>query len=230
MDLEPLIKDVTAYAKAAQAVAKGLQEIGKLDGKRADNLQGLHKSLKKLKSEIGALGRGPELVKSVESWMTQYEPTQVSAPDIPASCGQRGGGGVEQNINRCAICGCNIHRNGDYAKPTPKGRSHATSHHYVPERFFGRSKNRPREQRERIFEKCPWDFERKRGEFCYECHEELLHNPIFLPHQIVGFAELVKKQGLNEENKPDDREKIAGRIQLLQKVVARGIEALSSCD
>ena len=35
-----------------------------------------------------------------------------------------------------------LHRDGDYAKPNIKGRSHATKHHYVAERFFGRSSNR----------------------------------------------------------------------------------------
>jgi hypothetical protein len=45
---------------------------------------------------------------------------------------------------RCAICGCELHRTRDtYARPTPEGRSHASVHHFVPERFFGRSR-RPR--------------------------------------------------------------------------------------
>ena len=57
---------------------------------------------------------------------------------------------------RCAICGCKLHRSGEYAKPSVLGRSHATEHHYVAERFFGRSKNRPGTSRERIFESCPW--------------------------------------------------------------------------
>lgn len=73
MDLEPLLKDVAAYAKATQAVAKGLQEIGKLDGKRADNLQALHKLLKKLKTDIGALGVAPEPVKRLSGWTPEYE-------------------------------------------------------------------------------------------------------------------------------------------------------------
>src|SRR2546430_8694767 len=35
--------------------------------------------------------------------------------------------------------------------PTVPGRSHASRHHYVAERFFGRSKNRRGTQRERVF-------------------------------------------------------------------------------
>jgi len=45
-------------------------------------------------------------------------------------------------LEHCAICGCQLHRTKDtYARPTVEGRSHATSHHYVAERFFGRSTN-----------------------------------------------------------------------------------------
>jgi hypothetical protein len=66
-----------------------------------------------------------------------------------------------------------LHRSGEYAKPTVKGRSHATEHHYVAERFFGRSKNRRGEKREPIFKKCPWRVEGKAVIFCYECQERL---------------------------------------------------------
>ena len=127
----------------------------------------------------------------------------------------------------CAICGCVLHRDGDYAKPTPKGRSHATEHHYVAERLFGRSKNRPGTMRDAVFSSCPWGLERQSEVYCYECHEELLHNPVFLPADITRFAELVKLRGLNEETKPGDRTKLAGRIQLLQEVISAGLGALS---
>jgi hypothetical protein len=40
---------------------------------------------------------------------------------------------------KCAICGCELHRiAGTYARPTVEGRSHASKHHFVSERFFGR--------------------------------------------------------------------------------------------
>lgn len=131
---------------------------------------------------------------------------------------------------RCAICGCQLHRTGDYAKPTVLGRSHATKHHYVPERFFGRSKNRQGTQREGIFEVCPWDAEGKTVVFCYECHEELLHNPVFLPEDVEKFARLAADHGLSEEQKPAEREKIAGRVMLLQKVIHLGLEAFSNTE
>jgi hypothetical protein len=127
---------------------------------------------------------------------------------------------------RCSLCGCPIHRNGDYAKRTIKGRSHATAHHFVAERFYGRTKNRPGVQRERILEPDPWQVEDSYTVFCYECHEELLHNPVFLPHDIEAFSRLVKSRGLDEETKPENRKKIAGRIQLLNDVIHRGLSTL----
>jgi len=47
----------------------------------------------------------------------------------------------------CGICGCELNRSGNYATPTPEGRSHATAHHFVAERFFCRSANRKGNQR-----------------------------------------------------------------------------------
>jgi hypothetical protein len=128
---------------------------------------------------------------------------------------------------RCAICGCELHRSGDYALPTPKGRSHATKHHYVAERFFGRSQNRRGTKREAIFSACPWNSERKPEMFCYECHEELMHNPVLLPNDIAQLAALVRKRGLSEDQKPNDRSKLAARIQLFHEIIACGLKMLS---
>lgn len=131
----------------------------------------------------------------------------------------------------CAICGCQLRRKKDtYARPDIEGRSHATRHHYVAERYFGRSRNRPATKTEGIFLSCPWGYEGATGVFCYECHEELLHNPVLLPQDIARLAELVRKRGLAEEKKSDDRSKIAGRVILLHDVVARGLADLNSED
>jgi hypothetical protein len=129
-------------------------------------------------------------------------------------------------IETCAICGCKLHRDGEYAKPTVKGRSHATEHHYVAERFFGRSANRPRTVRDPIFREGEWKLEKKTAAYCYECHEELIHNPVFLADDIAVFSELVKDRGLSEDEKTDDRSKLAGRIRLLHEVIAAGLDAL----
>ena len=127
---------------------------------------------------------------------------------------------------RCEICGCRVHRSGDYATPTVEGRSHATRHHYVAERFFGRSRTRRGTQRPALFRKCPWGLERETAVFCYECHEELMHNVVFLPEDIKKLAELVRLRRLSENGKTEDRKKVAKRIELLHQVVAAGLDRL----
>ncbi len=132
-----------------------------------------------------------------------------------------------RTIEYCAICGCVLHRRaGTYARATLEGRSHATRHHYVAERFFGRSANRRGTQLARVFEVCPWGLESQRGVFCYECHEELLHNPVLLPEDIAKFRELVERHGFAESTKSESRDRLAGRVRLLRKVIAHGLDEM----
>jgi hypothetical protein len=132
---------------------------------------------------------------------------------------------------RCAFCNCQLHRKkGTYALPSAEGRSHATKHHLVAERFFGRSSNRRGTKTQGIFDSCPWNQEKLTRLFCYECHEELLHNPVFLAEDVERFAELVKLRGLDEVQKSGDRAKLAGRVKLFQEVLSVGIRALQAQD
>ena len=96
-------------------------------------------------------------------------------------------------------------------------------HHYVPERFFGRSSNRKGTQREKIFDHCPWGHEGETATFCYDCHEELLHNPILLPEDIKRFAKIVQIKGASETTKANSLEKIGERIRLFHEVIKRGL-------
>jgi hypothetical protein len=127
---------------------------------------------------------------------------------------------------RCAFCDCLLHRTGVYAVPTVEGRSHATKHHLVAERFFGRSSNRRGTRTDGIFEKCPWNQERETAVFCYECHEELLHNPVFLVEDVRRFRELVKATGCAEVQKSDDRSKLAARVELFHDALSLGLRIL----
>jgi hypothetical protein len=77
-----------------------------------------------------------------------------------------------------------------------------------------------------VFETCPWGLERKTEVCCYECHEELLHNPVLTPADIERFARLIQERGLNEDLKPKSRVKMIGRIQLFQELIAAGLRAL----
>jgi hypothetical protein len=131
-------------------------------------------------------------------------------------------------VERCAICNCVLHRTaGTYARPTPEGRSHATKHHFVAERFFGRSSNRRGTLTAGVFQACPWGHEGETAVFCYECHEELLHNPVLLPEDIKLFASIVKHLNLSEEQKIEDRSKLGDRIKLLHEALSRGLTSLA---
>jgi len=128
---------------------------------------------------------------------------------------------------KCKLCGCSVHRTiNTYARPTILGRSHATKHHCVAERFFGRSSNRRGTQRVPIFDQDPWGHENITEVFCYECHEELLHNPVLLKEDLNKLASIISIRELNEENKTESRQKIAGRIKLLHEIIHQGIESI----
>src|SRR5581483_142551 len=126
----------------------------------------------------------------------------------------------------CGVCGCRLHRGRDYAAASVAGRSHATRHHYVAERFFGRSANRRGEIRGRVCVRCPWGAEGKSQVFCYECHELVLHNPVLLPEDLKRLRDLVILSGLSERTKPAHVRKLAGRIELLHDIIEAGLGAV----
>jgi hypothetical protein len=74
---------------------------------------------------------------------------------------------------------------------------------------------------------CPWGPEKQATVYCYECHEALIHNPVLLPGEVQAFAELVKIRGLNEDDKPSEKDKIARRVMLLHEVLATGLFTLN---
>src|SRR3954470_24054982 len=104
---------------------------------------------------------------------------------------------------RCAICRCRLTVGGsEYGKPTTAGRSGASDHHFVADRFFTSG----------VFQTCPWGIQGRTRVCCYECHEVLLHNPVLTEADLARFAELVAVRGLTEYEKPRTAEKLAGRI------------------
>ena len=86
--------------------------------------------------------------------------------------------------------------------------------------------NRRGTQRPALFSRCPWDLEEKTDVFCYECHEGLIHNVVFLPDDIRKLRELIRLRRLSEDRKTESRKKIAGRIELLHEMIATGIDRL----
>jgi hypothetical protein len=118
---------------------------------------------------------------------------------------------------RCVVCRCRLTTGGGYADSSVQGRAHATNHHFVAKRFFGTG----------VFHICPWDIGNKTAVCCYECHEVLLHNPVFTEANLAVFAALVVARGLDEDDKPPTAEKLGGRIRLLHEVIDAGLSALS---
>lgn len=133
----------------------------------------------------------------------------------------------------CELCGCQLHRGrGTYAEATVEGRSHATEHHYVADRLYGKKANGKVTKHTPVFAAGDWPEGDAfpTGTFCYECHEELLHNPVLLRDDVAEFAELVRARGLDEEQKPEGREKLAGRVRLLHECIRVGIAALRAIE
>jgi hypothetical protein len=95
-----------------------------------------------------------------------------------------------------------------------------------PSAFSVESTNRRGTKTEGIFESCPWNQEGATKLFCYECHEELLHNPVFLKEDVQLFADLVRARGLDEDQKSGDRSKLAGRVLLFHEALSIGLQTL----
>ena len=128
----------------------------------------------------------------------------------------------------CAICGCALCSKKDtYGKATLEGRGHRSRHHHIAERFFGRSKTRkPGTERPAILKESDWPKYDAPVILCYECHEELIHNPILLKEDLEKFKELVDRDGSSEKEKECSRGKIARRIILFHKVIETGLKQL----
>jgi len=126
----------------------------------------------------------------------------------------------------CAICGCPLHRTaGTYAKPTADGRSHATDHHCVPKRFLS-DKNTKGEKRGPVLTDRHWA---EKGSqtvtLCYDCHEELLHNPILLEEDVKHLRQIMDNKGCTETHKTEgDYKCIANRVRIFHEIIKAGIE------
>jgi hypothetical protein len=53
-------------------------------------------------------------------------------------------------------------------------------------------------------------------------------NPVLLLEDIERFAALVKRRGLSEDQKSEDRSKLAGRIRLFRDVIDAGLRSITS--
>ena len=49
---------------------------------------------------------------------------------------------------------------------------------------------------------------------------------VLFPNEVSASSRLVRARGLNEDGKPEDRSKLAGRIMLFQQVISVGLKTL----
>mgnify|MGYP001619825991 CR=1 FL=1 len=128
-----------------------------------------------------------------------------------------------KNEGNCGLCGCALLRMGKYGEDNALGRCFPSEHHLVAKRFYGKNKNK----RSKILDDDDFKkFSNEKIKLCYDCHEELLHNPVLSPDNMKGFKELVRKKHWDERNKKDGKEKIRGRIKLLQEIIDKGINIM----
>jgi len=110
----------------------------------------------------------------------------------------------KEATNRCVLCRIEF-TTGDYA--TESGRHNKSEHHLFPTRFkkYGisqRSLAKKLDVETRDFDSV---------HLCYECHEELLHNPVFTAKMIKELSHLMIGKSLEE------------RVITLSRVIELGI-------
>jgi len=91
------------------------------------------------------------------------------------------------------LCGIEVTTSGVYA--TENGQHYRSKHHLVPNRF-----NKYRISQRSLAKKLNVET----GDFisillCYECHEELLHNPVFTTKMIKELSHLMRGKSLEDK-------------------------------
>ena len=112
----------------------------------------------------------------------------------------------KEATDRCVLCGIKFTTGGVYA--TESGRHNRSEHHLFPARFekFGISQ---RSLAKKLNVETQ-DFDSVH--LCYECHEELLHNPVFTTKMIKGLSHLMKGKSFED------------KVITLSRVIELGIE------
>ena len=73
MDIASLTRQLTAFKKDVQTVAKAIHEIEKLDKKRSDNVKALKQRVQKLELVVNRMGEIPSQCDVVRDWLQQYK-------------------------------------------------------------------------------------------------------------------------------------------------------------
>jgi len=101
--------------------------------------------------------------------------------------------GDKEAADHCVLCGIKFSTKGVYA--TESGRYNRSEHHLFPTRF-----KKYRISQRSLAKKLnvgTQDFDSVH--LCYECHEELLHNPVFTTKMIKELSHLMKGKSLEDK-------------------------------
>ena len=98
----------------------------------------------------------------------------------------------KETTDHCALCGIEF-TTGAYA--TKNGRFHGSEHHLFPARFKKFHVSQRSLAKKLNIESQDFDS----VHLCYECHEELLHNPVFTTKMIKELSQLMR--GMSFEDK-----------------------------
>ena len=97
----------------------------------------------------------------------------------------------KETTDHCMLCGIEF-TTGAYA--TEKGRYNRSEHHLFPARFEDHISQRSLAKKLNLESQ---DFDSVH--LCYECHEELLHNPVFTTKMIKELSHLMRGKSLEDK-------------------------------
>ena len=98
----------------------------------------------------------------------------------------------EETTDHCILCGIEF-TTGAYA--TENGRYNRSEHHLFPARFKKYHISQRSLAKKLNLESQDFDS----VHLCYECHEELLHNPVFTTKMIKELSHLMRGKGLEDK-------------------------------
>ena len=94
----------------------------------------------------------------------------------------------------CMLCGTKFSTKGIYATKTKNGRHHRGEHHLFPARFEKHFSQRS------LAKKLNVETQSLDSIYlCYDCHEELLQNPVFTTKMIKELSYLMKGKSLEDK-------------------------------
>jgi uncharacterized CHY-type Zn-finger protein len=101
----------------------------------------------------------------------------------------------KEATDHCMLCGIEFPKTGVYAEKTESGQHYRAEHHLIPKRF--EKYHISQRSLAKKLNVGTQDF--VPVYLCYECHEELLQNPVFTTEMIKELSHLIKGKSLEDK-------------------------------